>query len=69
MRDSRAEMLVGRFLFNQNVWFEFSATSRSEWNSIFQNFQKEDNLARYAQILKKIFPDVLFSLNFASGNF
>ena len=29
----------GRFPFNQNVWFEFSATSRSEWNSIFQNFQ------------------------------
>ena len=29
-----------RFRFNQNVWFEFSATSSSEWNSIFQNFQK-----------------------------
>ena len=30
----------GRFRFNQNVRFEFSATSSSEWNSFFQNFQK-----------------------------
>ena len=24
--------------FNQKVWFEFSATFNSEWNSFFQNF-------------------------------
>ena len=24
----------------QNVWFKFSATSSSRWNSVFQNFQK-----------------------------
>ena len=33
------EVVLGRFPFNQNVRFEFSATSSSEWNSIFQNFQ------------------------------
>ena len=30
------------------VWI--SATSSSEWSSVFQNVQKEDNLARYTQI-------------------
>ena len=44
------------FPFNQNVRFDFSSTSSSEWNSIFKNFQKEHNLARYTQIFKKIFP-------------
>ena len=29
---------------------KISATSSSEWSSIFQNVQKEDNLARYTQI-------------------
>ena len=28
---------IGRFPFNQNFQFEFSTTSSSEWNSIFQN--------------------------------
>ena len=32
--------IIWRFPFNQNVWFEFLATSSSERNSIFQNFQK-----------------------------
>ena len=42
----------GRFPFNQNVRFEFSPTSGSEWRSIFQNFQKQGNLAKYTQIFE-----------------
>ena len=34
---------IGHFPFNQNVRLEFSTTSISEWNNIFQ---KEDNRAR-----------------------
>ena len=40
----------GRFPFNQNAGFEFSTTSRSEWNGIFKKFRKQGNLARYTQI-------------------
>ena len=32
-------LIIGRFPFYQNVGFEFSTTSSSEWNSIFQNFR------------------------------
>ena len=35
----------GRLPFNQGFRFEFLATSSSECNSIFKNFQKEDNRA------------------------
>ena len=28
-------ILVGCFPFNHNFWFEFAATSGSEWNSVF----------------------------------
>ena len=42
----------GRSPFNRNVRFELSATSRSEWNGILQNFQKQGNLARYTQIVE-----------------
>ena len=35
----------GRFPINQNFRFEFLATSSSECNSIFKNFQKKDNCA------------------------
>ena len=38
------------------VWI--SATSSSEWNSIFQDFQKEDNLAGYTQNFRKLFPGI-----------
>ena len=54
-------------IFNQNVQFEFKATSRSEWNSIFQNFQREANLARCTQIFGNFFPKVFFPFNFAPG--
>ena len=58
---------IRRFPFNQNVRFEFSTTSISEWNNIFQNFQKEDNLARYTPIFETIFPEVFFPFHFAPG--
>ena len=52
-----------------NVRFEFSATSSSEWNccSIFQNFQKEANLARYTQIFRNFSPKFFFPFIFAPG--
>ena len=53
---------TGCFPFNQNVQFDFSSTSISEWNSIFQDFQKEDNLARYTQIFQKNFPRSFLSI-------
>ena len=62
---------MGCFPFNQKVWFEF--WQASAWNSIFQNFQKEDNLVRYTQIFRNLFPEVLFIqrcfLNFYSNCF
>ena len=57
----------GRFPFHQNVRFELSATSSSEWNSILQNFPKKDNLARYTQIWEIFVLKVLFPFNFAPG--
>ena len=52
-----------------NVRFEFSATSSSEWNccSIFQNFQKEANFARYTQISRNFSPKIFFPFIFAPG--
>ena len=52
-----------------NVRFEFSATSSSEWNccSIFQNFQKEANFARYTQIFRNFSPKIFFPFIFAPG--
>ena len=43
------------------------ATCSSEWNNIFQNFQKEDNLARYTHIFGNFFPEAFFPFNFALG--
>ena len=60
------EVVLGRFSFNQNVRFKFSATSSSEWNNIFRNFQKDDTLARYTQ-LETFFPEVFVLFNFAPG--
>ena len=48
-------LLIGRFPFNQNVGFEFSTTSSSEWNSIFLKFPKKISLA------------VFFPFHFAPG--
>ena len=65
-----------RFPFNQNVWFEFSATSSSEWSSIFQNFQKREQprealTSRGIGLLYEVhfFPEVFFPFNFAPGVF
>ena len=59
---------VWRFPFNQNVRFEFSATSTSEWNSIFQNFQKRGQPRDVdPKFRKKNFKEVFFPfmINFA----
>ena len=51
---------LGRFPFNQNVPFEFSASFSSEWNSIFQNFQKRGQP-------REVYPHFFFPFNFAPG--
>ena len=43
------------FPFTQNVRFEFSAASCSEWNNSFQISKKEDNHARYTQVFDFFF--------------
>ena len=53
----------GRFPFHPNVRFEFSATSSSEWNSVFQNFPKKDNLARYRVFSHDVTAAILVSQN------
>ena len=64
-----------RFRFNQNVWFEFSATSSSEWNSIFQISKKEENLASYTirgiGLLYEVyfFPESFLSIQLCSWSF
>ena len=64
-----------RFPFNQNVWFEFSATSSSEWSSIFQNFQKRDQpreayYSRYRFTIRGIFfPGSFLSIQLCSWSF
>ena len=45
----------GYFPFNQNVWFEFSATSSSKWNSIFQNFLKRGQPREVYRNFRKCF--------------
>ena len=58
---------VGRFPFNQNVRFTFSATSRCEWQSILQNFHKRGQPREVYPNFQKFFPGVCFPFNFASG--
>ena len=58
---------VGRFPFNQNVRFKFSATSRCEWQSILQNFHKRGQPREVYPNFQKFFPGVCFPFNFASG--
>ena len=66
-RNKRLSCIIqhGRFPFNQNVEFELSATSNSEWNSTLKNFQKQDNLAWYTQIFQNVLQKVFFPFNFA----
>ena len=61
------QMFKGHFPFNQKVQFEFKATSSGEWNSIFENFQSEANLARCTQSFGNFFLKVFFPFNFAPG--
>ena len=44
-------LCMGAIPFNQNVWFKFSATSITEWSSIF---------AMYTQIFENYFREVFF---------
>ena len=52
-----------------NVRFEFSATSSSEWNSTFQNFQKRGQPREVypLKFSKFFFPEVVFPFNFTPG--
>lgn len=70
-RNKRLSCIIqhGRFPFNQNVEFELSATSNSEWNSTLKNFQKQDNLEWYTQIFENVLQKVFFPFNFAPGIF
>ena len=60
----------GLFPFNQNVWFEFSATSSSEWDSIFQNFLKRGQpcvgIPKFSKIFSQKFS---FRIQLCSRNF
>ena len=47
----------GRFSFNQNSWFAFSATSNSEWKNIFKNFQKRGQPRGISQSFQKFLPE------------
>ena len=58
--------LLGRFPFNQKVWFEFPATFSSEWNSFFQKFLKERANSRGIPKFSETFP-LKFSFSFKSG--
>ena len=42
----------GRIPFDQKSRFEFSEIYGDEWNSIFRNSRKKDELSRYTQILE-----------------
>ena len=53
-------LCMGAIPFNQNVWFIFSATSSSEWNSIFSMF---------TQIVENYFPEVFFPHSTLLPNF
>ena len=62
------EYLNGHFPFNQNVWFEFSATSScSERNSISQNSQKGGQPREVYSNFRKNFPGFFFPFSFAPG--
>ena len=51
----------GRFPFHQKFRFEIC---RDEWYSIFQNFRKVDNIARFNQILENLLPGISIPFNF-----
>ena len=56
------------FPFTQNVRFEFSAASCSEWNNSFQISKKEDNHARYTQVFV-FFTGIVLSIQLCSPIF
>ena len=59
----------GRFPFNQNFRFEFLATSNSEWNSIFKNFQKRGQPREVHPNFQKNFPGRFLSIQLCYRNF
>ena len=50
------------------VRFEFSATSSSEWNSIFQNFRKREQPRELYPNFENFFPGSCFSIQLCSRN-
>ena len=60
----------GRFPFNENAsGLKFLATSSSEWNSIFQNFQKRAKPREVYPNFRKCFPGSFLSIQLCSQNF
>ena len=57
------------FPFTQNVRFEFSVASCSEWNNGFQNFQKRGQPREVYPSFRFFLPEVFFPFNFALGFF
>lgn len=53
-----------RFPFEENFRLEFPETFNAELNSIFQNFQIEDNFARYMQVYDNFLPEISVPFDF-----
>ena len=65
----REPAILGRFLFNPKPRFEFSATSSSKWNSIFQNFPKRGQPRKVYPNFRKRFPGSFLSIQLLPRNF
>ena len=57
------------FPFDKNICFELLEIYSDEWNNIFRNFRKRDNLARYSQILGNVVPGISVPSYFPAGIF
>ena len=57
------------FPFDKNICFELLEIYSDEWNSIFRNSRKRDNLARYSQILGNVVPGISVPSYFPAGIF
>ena len=60
---------TGCFPLNQNVQFDFSSTSSSEWSSIFKNFEKKRQSREVYPNFQKIFLKSFLSIKLFSQNF
>ena len=67
-KNGSVQQTNGRFPFNKNLQLEFSATSRSKWDTALSKIsKKEDNVRWYTQILKIFVPKIFFPCHFATG--